>query len=383
MDHNRKIIYLAGFLFSVPIGLALYINSSFLSSFIGESSAGIVFALGSISSILVLLIAPKIFKKLGAYKFLLLMSFLNALSFLGIALVQNTLGIIILFIAGFCLDTLIIFSLDEILEITSRESNTGKIRGTYLTIYSFALILAQVCLSALPATFSFRAIYFVGFLLMLIFCITCFVSLKDIPEPAYDKLSAFKFVTKFFQEKKLFHAYGTSFLVNLFYSWMIIYTPIYLYAHLYFSWQEIGTIFSIMLLPFTFIPVYAGRYADKIGERKLLMFGFMVVSLATISLFFIYQHALWIWALVLFMTRIGIATAESMSDTYFFKHIKPKNEEWVGVYRSAAPAANVLGPVLAFVTLMFLPSFNYIFIVLGTLMLCGVYLSSTIKKSDI
>jgi MFS family permease len=82
------------------------------------------------------------------------------------------------------------------------------------------------------------------------------------------------------------------------------------------------------------------------------------------------------------MTRIGAATIDVMSDAYFFKHIKPENEEFVGVYRSALPISFIVGPVVAFIVLTFVPAFNFIYLALGAVMLYGVYLSSTIRKSD-
>jgi len=87
--------------------------------------------------------------------------------------------------------------------------------------------------------------------------------------------------------------------------------------------------------------------------------------------------------MLLFATRIGAATIEVSGDAYFFKHIKPENEEFVGVYRSASPIAYIIGPFSAFIVFLFIPSFNFIYIILGTLMLAGIYLSSTIEKSDI
>jgi MFS family permease len=164
---------------------------------------------------------------------------------------------------------------------------------------------------------------------------------------------------------------------------MVIYTPIYLSIYLGFSWKEIGFIFVIMLLPFLFMPINLGKYADQIGERKIIMFGFIIAALATLSLFFITEHSIFIWAFLLFFTRVGAASIEPMNDAYFFKHIKPENEEFISVYRSASPVAYLIAPLLALVIFYFVPAFNFIFLILGALMLCGVYLASTIKKKDI
>ncbi len=383
MRHNRKIIYLAGFLFSIPIALASYINSSFVSSFVGEKFVSIIYVLGSASSILALLLAPKIFRRIGGYKFLLSIIFLDAFSFLALALTKNVWSIIFMFILGFSMNTLIIFSLDEILKIFSKDPATGKIRGIYLTICNLAWILAQLASGTILGGFSFSTIYFVSFCVMMLFLLISFLNLKNTPDPKYDKIKSLKYIKEFFKNKNLFRAYGISFLLQFFFCSMVIYTPMYLHAHLGFSWKEIGIIFTVMLLPFVLIQSPLGKHSDKAGERKMLMFGFGITSLATLSLFFIKEHSVWIWAVLLFITRIGAAMIELMIDVHFFKHIKPENEELVGVYRTSSPIAYILGPAATFIVFVFVPSFNYIFLILGALMLYGVYLSSTIKKSDI
>ena len=383
MKHNRKIIYLAGFLFSLPIALASYINSSFISSLVGEKFVGIIYVLGSIGSILTLLLTPRIFRKIGGYKFLLYITLLDALSFLILALTKNAWSAGLMFILGFSMNTLIIFSLDELLKIASKDPSTGKIRGIYLTVCNLAWIIAQLTFGTILGGFSFGTIYLVSFLVMMMFLLVSFLNLKNIPDPEYDKINSLKYVKKFFKNRNLLRAYSINFLLQFFYAWMIIYTPIYLSNYLNFNWKEIGLIFTAMLVPFVLIQFPLGKYADKFGERKMLMLGFGISALATLSLFSIKEHSVFIWALLLFMTRVGAATIEVMSDVHFFKHIKPENEEFVGVYRTSSSIAYILGPAFAFLFFIFIPTFNYIFLILGTLMLFGIYLSSTIKKNDV
>ncbi len=383
MRNNRRKIYLVGTIFSLSIALMSYVNSSFISSFVDEKRVGMIYALGSIVSILALLIAPKIFRKIGGYKFLLWTIGLNALSIFLFAFSNSALSAIPLFVSVFALNTLIFFSLDELLKIFSRESSTGKIRGIYITLSSSAWIIAQLALGTVLGGSSFKVIYLTSFAIMLIFFILSYLYLRYIPDPEYDKIDTKKYIAEFLKNKNLFRAYGISLLLQFFYCWMVIYTPIYLSIHMGFSWKEIGLIFAIMLLPFVIIPFRLGEYADKIGERKILIVGFAITSLATLSLFFIYIQQAWLWAILLFATRVGAASIEVMNDAYFFKHIRPENEEFLGAYRSAAPVAYIIGPLLAFIVFSFVPSFNYLFLILGTIMLYGVYLSSTIDKSAI
>jgi len=383
MINNRKIIYLVGFIFSLTIALPAYINSSFLSSFVNEKFVGIVYTLGSIGSILALLTAPAIWRIIGGYKFLLSITLLNILSLLALILVKNAWSAVIIFIIYFSLNILIFFSLDELLKIFSKDSATGRIRGMYLSICGLAWIISQLAFGAVLGKFPLRIIYLISLAIMLLFFTISYLCFSDISDPKYDRMGVKKYIGKFFKNKNLFRAYGISFLLQLFYSWMVIYTPIYLSLYLGFSWKEIGIIFAIMLLPFFIIPFQLGKYADKIGERKMLMFGFTIASFATLFLFLIHEHNLWLWALLLLITRVGAASIEVMSDAYFFKHIKPENEEFVGVYRSASPVAYILGPLLASLVFIFIPSFGFIYLILGAFMLYGIYLSSTIRKSDI
>jgi len=383
MQHNRKIIYLAGFLYSFPFALAAYINSSFISSFTGQKLAGVIYVLGAIGSILSLLIAPKILNKLGGYKFLLLMSLLGALNFLALIFVSGIWTVIIAFVFLLSLNTMLIFSLDELLKIFSEDKLTGKIRGIYIVISNLAWVLAVLSFSIFGGGFEFRHIYMISFTVMVIFFLVSFYNLKKVPDPNYDRKNIVNYVAEFFKNKNLFRAYSLTFLLQFFYCWMVIYTPIYLSAYLGFSWSQIGIIFTIMLLPFLFVPLIMGKYADVVGERKILMFGFFIAALATSSLFFITGHLVFVWASLLFATRLGASAVESMSDAYFFKHIRRENEEFIGVYRSASPVAYIIAPIVALVVFYLVPSFNFIFLILGTLMLYGIYLASTIEKSDI
>lgn len=372
-----------GFLLSLHLALTTYINSSFLSSFVSEKFVGIIYILGSIASILTLLIVPKIFRAMGGYRFLLTVSLLNILSLLSLAFMKNIWGAIIVFILYFTLSILIVFSLDEILEIFSKNSSTGKVRGMYLVFGNSAWIISQLASSRILENFSFKIVYFISFIIMVVFFLVFWKGFRNIPDPKYDRSKAITYTKEFFKNKNLLRSYTMNLLLQFFFSLMVIYTPIYLYTHLGFTWSEIGIIFAIMLVPFLIIPFPVGKYSDKIGERKMLMLGFTITSLATLSLFFIEQHEVYLWALILFMTRIGASTVETMSDVYFFKHIKPENEEFVAVYRSTPPVAYIIGPMVASLVFYFVPAFNFIYLVLGAVMLYGIYLSSTIRKSDI
>lgn len=382
-NSKLKSIFVLGFLSSLQLAFTSFINSSFLSTFSGEKNVGLIYVLGSLISLFVFFFIPGILRKTGEYKFLLYISGLNAFSLLLLSTLKNSTLVISIFIFYFTLNHVIVFALDELLQIFSKNSLMGKMRGLFLSVVGLAWVISQALSVEILSKFSFSAMYFIAFIIMIIFFLATFWNLKNLNDPEYDKVFAWQSFKNFFMNKNLARAHKINFLLQFFYVWMIIYTPIYLSAHLNFSWKEIATIFTIMLLPFVLIQFPLGKYSDKIGERKMLMLGFFIASIATLSLFFIKRHEVWIWALFLFSTRIGAAIIEVMSDVYFFKHINTENDEFISIYRNTRSVAYILAPFVAFIIFLFTPSFNFIFLILGSLMLYGIYLSSTIEKNDI
>ncbi|OGI65507.1 hypothetical protein A3A95_03110 [Candidatus Nomurabacteria bacterium RIFCSPLOWO2_01_FULL_39_18] len=382
MKNNRKIIYWAVFLSSVPFALTHYINSSFITATVGEKFVGLLYTLGSISSLAVLSFVPIIFRRIGAYKFLIWVAALDVIYFFILAKTRGMLWISTVFVLGFSLNILVSFALDEFLKIFSKNSWLGRVRGIVLIVTHVAFILTQLSVWLYWGSKSFASVYLASSLLTAFFLLVSIFIFRNAPEPEYDKVTHVRFIKEFFKKKNLLRAYGINLLLQIFYSWMIIYTTIYLSIHLGFSWNQIGIMFAIMLIPFLVLPFHLGKYGDTFGERKMLMVGFLVAGFATLAIFFKANGGIIIWTILLLFSRVGASIIEVMSDAYFFKHIKPENEQYIGVYRSTAPLSYILGPLLASFIFLFVP-FNFIYLVLCALMLYGVYLSSTIRKGDI
>src|SRR5690606_23149335 len=108
------------------------------------------------------------------------------------------------------------------------------------------------------------------------------------------------------------------FVLRFFYAWMVIYTPLYLHNYIGLEWSSIGVIFTIMLIPFALFELPLGTLADRVyGEKEILIAGLAIMSISTISLFFITSSAFVVWSVALFLTRVGASAVEIMSETYF------------------------------------------------------------------
>ena len=139
--------------------------------------------------------------------------------------------------------------------------------------------------------------------------------------------------------------------------------------------------FTIMLSPFVILQFPLGEISDKyLGEKEILTAGFLITGLSTILLAFIDKPDFITWTAVLFTTRIGACAIEVMNETYFFKKISAKDSDIMGFFRNANPIAYMIAPISAS-TILYFVGFNYLFLILGIIMLSGIYFSLSIKDT--
>ena len=156
---------------------------------------------------------------------------------------------------------------------------------------------------------------------------------------------------------------------------MVIYTPIYMHEYIGFNWSEIGIIFGIMLLPFIILEFPLGRLSDNMGERKMLIIGFLIISISPLMIPFFTTKEFFLWAFILFTTRVGAAIIEIMSENLFFKSIREEETNVLSFFRSTNPLSYIIAPLLAIPVLLLVPSFQYLFYILGAIMLGGFLIS--------
>ena len=381
MRKKRVIIYLAGFLFSIPIALTSYINSSFLKIYINEYYIGIFYAIASIITIYGFLKMPKILNRLGNQLVAFFLSILIFLSLILLAFGSNKFIIIFSFILYFLSTNLIIASLDIFIEDFSKSSSVGKFRGLYLMIINSAWVIAQIISGSIITKSSFRGIYLfsAGFIILVAAIFVLF--LHDFKDPKYKKVSIKNTFSFFWKNKNAGKIYLINFILKFFYVWMIIYTPIYLNEYLHFNWKQIGLIFTIMLIPFVLVDFPLGKLSDKIGEKKMLIWGFLIGIIFILFIPLVIKTNLWLWAIILFGTRVGAAIIEVMSESYFFKIISEENANAINFFRNNYPLAYIVAPLLAIPVLLLIPSFQYLFYVLGAIMLIGLLITLRLKDT--
>jgi MFS family permease len=329
------------------------------------------------------LILPFVLKKFGNYKVTLFLVVLELCALLGIAFFQTLPWLIAIFVMNLTLIPLIYFSMDIFLEGLSSNRQTGMIRGIYLTAVNLAWIISASLGGRILAGSDYWKIYLFSYIFLSPVVLILIFKLREFKDSPYKAPHLWQTIKSVWKNKDVHYVFMAVFLLQFFYAWMVIYTPLYLHNYIDFSWIEIGKIFSIMLLPFVFIQFLAGKLADRYcGEKEMLSIGFIIMAISTMMIFFVTGKSLLVWSLILFTSRIGAAMVEVMCDVYFFKKVDNKNANMISFYRMAGPMAYIVGPLLA-ILILYIPGFDMrsLFFILGFIMLFGLRCSLTIKDT--
>jgi MFS family permease len=372
---------LLGFIFALHTALPTYISSEFLSLFTGNKFVGIIFAISSIATIIAFSVMGKLLQKYGDYKVTLNLVIITLFSILGLYFFTNPILISLSFILLTINATLIAFNVDVFLEKVSDEGSTGTIRGNFLSIANSAWILAPLLAGFIVSGDNYRDVFLMAGLLLLPIISILTSSFSHFRDSDYRHIPFGKLIRALPKHRSTYKILVSNFILGFFFSWMVIYTPIYLHNFMKFDWKEIGLMFTIMLFPFAILEAPLGRLADeRWGEKEMLTAGFIITAIATSLLSFIPNADFWLWSAGLLTTRIGASIIEIMNETYFFKKASEDQLDVIGLFRMTKPMASVIAPILGTTFLLFF-DYKYMFVTLGCIMLLGLKYSLSLKDT--
>jgi MFS family permease len=382
------IIYIASFLNAFHLGLPLYIESSYLKEVFTQLFAepdkyiGLVYSAAFFITFIIFINIAKILRAFTNYRLAFTLVALEVIALLGLAFLQNPIWNILLFVVHLIVAGMIYFSLDLFLESFSNDSDTGSIRGMYLTIMSTAMLMAPFIGGLILTDGDFWKLFLGSSVLIAPILLFLYIRFRDFAEPDYEDVSFIQGIKEIMKLKDIRNIMYASFLLRLFYTWMVIYTPIYLNQHIGLDFSVIvGIVMPIALLPFILLEFVLGKIADtKLGEKEMLITGFIITAITVAIIPFVESTNALVWAAVLFGTRVGASFIESMSETYFFKKIDATDAYLIGYFRNLRPVAYITGPLIASAALFFLP-FEYTFLVLAGIMLTGIFSAAAIKDT--
>ncbi len=381
----RYAIYLGGFFLNASSALTAYINSSFLNQFAPEKFVGIFYVAASIVSLISAIALTELVHRYGPRKILAGLSAIVAGLLFTLTLTSSALISILALLAYLVTSYLLAITLDIQLEQLSTHAITGRIRGLFLTLVNLAWLLSPLLATYLVGKSGFSSVYLISFAALLPLLIWATTATKT-KNPRHERFTLLKTLRrisfgKTAKASALRRILVVDLALNFFYATMVIYTPIFLNRVIGFDWLTIGKIFTIMLLPFVLIDFVLGQIADTtLGEKELLLIGLGIAGVSTGSLAFLTTDSAFVWAIMLFATRVGAATIEMMKESYLFKQIDGGDINTIFLSRATYPLAYVIAPVLATTALLVMPLQN-IYFGLGLILLAMIPVASKLKDT--
>jgi MFS family permease len=370
--------YLAGFLFSFHVALTVYVNSSYLSTKIPEALVGTLYTASAVIAIIGLYAIPRLMNRFGSRAILGTLVGINIANIIAMIVSHNVAVISACFAIFFAFNTLIYLGFDILIESWSENAVQGTVRGSYLTANNIGYMFAPLIAGFIADRLGFGTLYGFAIALSLPVLILLIGRLPSITNTHPSKSNILSLAHKFSRHKELRSVFLINFILQFFYAWMVIYTPLYLHEQAGLSWDRIGILFSIMLSAFVIFQYIAGKMADRFHcEKWMMAAGLFIMGVATLLVMRAPGMTFWTLALVLFITRVGASIVEVMTESYFFKRVHHDDTGAIGFFRNTYPFAYILAPLLASLILEFAPMWT-LFAILGTLCCVAVFITTDI-----
>ena len=367
-----KLVAFISFMLGFSQALLAYVMSSYFKQSAGTDNVGIFYLLSYVIVLIILLNLHKLVKEFGKVfvfylAFILKLTAITALILLPFS-VWGIVSLILYIIAG----VLVWVSLDAILESSSEDRSSGKIRGINLTIMNAGFILGPLISSKILEEIGFTGIFFVSLIIHSIVFSVGLISLKRTNYKFRSKLGVKDLIKKVIQRKNVMRIYYISFTLDFFYALMLIFTPLYL-LDLGYSWHQLGVAFTIMLIPFVLIQYPMGILADKkTGEKEFLILAIFIMGISTLIFYRASSPDIVVWTLILLATRIGAALIEILRDSYFYKRIDGHDVDIIDFFRTSRPVAYITAAILSSLTLFFFPM-KAIFLLVSIVVFSALY----------
>jgi len=372
--NNKKklyILYFLGFIISMAAAIPAYSQSSFLTTTVGLPLVSTFFLLANVLTLFAVFLFPKMIKKIKNFRSTRRIIFLYAFSLIGLTFAPSNPWLMFFFfgLMSVCV-ALIAINMDIFVESFCSDSFSGRTHTTYFTAVNLGWIVSPFIAGLLIASGGFEMTYAASLFCLMIFSFFFMFQGKNLEDKTkYSDLGIIKTLKNIFKIGKLRSIFFLAFLLSVFYSLAVVFLPVYLNQTIGFDWNSLGIMFSLMLIPFVLIEIPAGIIADRyLGEKEIMTLGFIILSLSLMFFSLISTANFWLWAGVLFFSRVGAALVETMRESYFFKAVDAKDVDYINFFRATTPIGYIFGSFLGAIVL-WCSTLNILFLV-GAFLMC-------------
>ncbi len=371
-------VYLIAVVFNFQALLIGYSAPTFIEQFVKPSTVGILYALGASGSILVFLVIPHLLRVWGnvTMSILLMAASLATLSVFSAGFSPViTIAALLIFLV---INPLLYLNIDVFSEtlIGKNEAGTGHKRGLALALMSCAALLAPLSISLLAGeSDNLLPIFWLAQIVGLLFIVIIIAVFRNFYDPAYSIVKVRTLLKTAWTQYDLRIVLSTHFLLQIFFTWTVVFIPLYLVSEVGLSWAAVGTIIAAGLFAYVIFEYPVGILADDyIGEKEMMAFGFLILALTMAGVTAVGAATTGVFMALMFASRFGASMVEVTTESYFFKKVGGSDAAIISLFRLMRPLGSVLGALLGSASLLIMP-FHLAFLVLAAVMCVGIFLT--------
>jgi len=368
-----------GFFMSLSAALIDTVWALYIDSFVhSEVYVGLISAALTVVAFLSYFVFIPLIERTNKSKMLLLSLFLFGITYVLFALNRNFYVFILLAFILTILFTFRITSFGIIIKDKSRKGNLSRNEGLMYTVLNVAWVVGPLIAGYVANKNGISIVFLLASLfIFLAFFTFLFSRIDDAHVKKKIDGNLFKNLKEFFMDKDRSLAYVLGGGVNLWWSFIYLFMPLYIVRHglndLWVGYFLFAIAFPLILTEYKF-----AKMCSKWGFRKTFKRGFLIAAILAFAAFFAVNVYVVLGLLVL--ASFGLAMVEPTTEAYFFDILKGKDDcRFYGPYNTTIDVNNFIGKICASIVLIFLP-FKYLFILFGLFMFLMFLLSSKAKN---
>jgi len=365
--------------------LVAYSSSTYMEQFATPEVIGALYTIGSALAVFSFLFISRVLRIVGNTRLTVYLAIAEITALVLIGLAFSPATTIVAFVVFLTLNPLMFLTIDIFSEslIGDNEGSTGSKRGLTLTLMSLAAVCAPLALAVIVGDNDANLFktYLISASIFSVFVLLVLIHFRNFNDPPYHEVDVLSAIHGFWEKLDLRNVFLAHFTLQIFFAWMVVYFPLYLATEIGLAWSEIGSIIAVGLFAYVLFEYPIGILADKYwGEQEMMAIGFVILAIAAAAISFMTAAPVWGWMALMFISRIGASLVEATTESYFFKHTKGNDANTMSFFRLTRPLAMLIGALAGSVALLYLP-FELIFVVLGCMMLPGIFFTRALTDT--
>lgn len=377
-------IYTLAVIFMLQSSMNSYINSSYMEQYVSTEGVGALFSIGSAIAVIAFLFFSHALRAVGNVRLTVYLALIDMVLLLILGITDSAAIAITTFVLLVVVKPLLYLNIDIFSEtlIGSDESSTGSKRGLTLTLMSLAAVVSPLVMALILRDSNDPSpIYFASAGVLAIFILFILIQFRNFKDPLYKHLKVKSTLRSLWITRDIRNVLFTHFTLQMLFAWTVIYMPLYLFKEIGLQWDQIGYIIAVALTAYVILEWPLGVIADRfIGEKEIMALGFLILAVSVSYFAFLDTDAVIPWMVLMFVTRIGAAMAETTTESYFFKHTKGGDAHALSIFRLLRPLATIFGALIGSAALLYLP-FNLVFVVFGFCMVPAIFFTIALKDT--